>query len=200
MSVNKNIGATVAPGNFAEAGGRSIFIPAHKVDSIFQLMRPVNRLACQFCLETGFRIGDVLNLRTRAVYEAITANNCWLRVQEEKTGKSRRVRISKLWASRLMGVAGVIYVFEGKDLYTPRTRQAVYRDFKRRARRVLGAETRASVHSLRKNYAVAKYRETGDLQAVQRDLNHERLGTTVLYALADVLPGDPRTPGQGRGG
>ena len=44
-----------------------------------------------------------------------------------------------------------------------------------------------SPHSLRKVYAVRALAKTGDLLAVQSDLNHSHLSTTMLYALSDRL-------------
>lgn len=44
-----------------------------------------------------------------------------------------------------------------------------------------------SPHSWRKVYAVNLFRETGDLGAVQRSLNHRYESTTMAYAFADKL-------------
>ena len=173
--------------DFAEMGGRSTYIPADKVQLILQQLQPLNRLRCEFSLQTGFRIDDVLSMQTADLIRAVD-NNYWLLLHEKKTGKSRSVRVTKDTVRRLMAVAGAVFVFECRDdVYKHRCRQTVYRDFKQAAQNVLGRGATASVHSLRKNYAVDLYARTNDLLRVQRDLNHNNISTTVLYALADKL-------------
>ena len=42
-------------------------------------------------------------------------------------------------------------------------------------------------HSLRKVYAVELLERYGDIQRVQRALNHSSIETTLIYAMADKL-------------
>lgn len=44
-----------------------------------------------------------------------------------------------------------------------------------------------TIHSLRKVYAHERYKATGSLLAVQKDLGHKHLETTILYALGDQI-------------
>ena len=170
-----------------EIGGRSAFIDSDSLHKILGRLRPANRQACALALKTGLRIDDVLRLRTAALDER-AANNYWLSVTESKTGKLRKVKVDKKTLSQLKAAAGAVYVFEHRcNPERHRARQTVYKDFKRCARDVIGVDTAASVHSLRKVYAVEKFKETGNLQQVQRDLNHSNISTTALYALSDKM-------------
>lgn len=171
-----------------ELGGRSAYVDMDSLNRVFELLRPVNRVACSLALQTGLRIDDVLSLR-KADLEQCVKNNYWLCVVEQKTGKARKIKMDKRTVSQLMSMSGAVYVFEHKSNPDKhRVRQTVYKDFKRCAREVLGVKTDVSVHSIRKVYAVRKYRETGDLARVQKSLNHSNMATTVLYALADKMP------------
>lgn len=170
-----------------EIGGRSGYIDSDSLRRILGQLQPVNRVACVFALRTGLRIDDVLRIRRRDVARAVR-NNYWLTVTERKTGKPRKIHIDGDIAKELTALAGSVYIFEHRsDPDRHRTRQTVYKDFKRCCRAVLGADTNASVHSLRKVYAVDKYRETGSLERVKNSLNHNSVTTTMLYAFADKL-------------
>lgn len=160
---------------------RSEYINYGDLQHLFSVLMPENALVLRVSLETGLRIGDVLAIRT----EQIRAQR--FTVREQKTGKSRRVYLSKpLWEA-LRRSAGRFYVFEGRnDPHKHRTRQAVYNDLKRAAK-AFRIPQNVSPHSLRKLYAVTLLDETGDLELVQRALNHDRITTTLIYALSDRL-------------
>ncbi|MFQ7854073.1 MAG: tyrosine-type recombinase/integrase [Flavonifractor plautii] len=67
----------------------------------------------------------------------------------------------------------------------PKTRQAVWADVKRAARAFRLPQNVAP--SLRKVYAVELLERYGDIQRVQRALNHSSIETTLIYAMADKL-------------
>lgn len=160
---------------------RSEYINYGDLQHLFSVLMPENALVLRVSLETGLRIGDVLAIRT----EQIRAQR--FTVREQKTGKSRRVYLSKPLWDALRRSAGRIYVFEGRnDPHKHRTRQAVYNDLKRAAK-AFRIPQNVSPHSLRKLYAVTLLDETGDLELVQRALNHDRITTTLIYALSDRL-------------
>lgn len=166
---------------------RAAYLHPGELANILYYMQPYNRVICVTRLATGYRVSDILELK-RSDIEQCRKNNYWLSLVEQKTGKVRKVHITKRLCELLDGVSGAEYVFPHrlkKDGH--RTRQAVYKDFKRAVRRTLGSGTDVSVHSLRKTYAVEKYRASGSLGRVQRDLNHSSAATTLLYALADKL-------------
>ena len=159
---------------------RARWIPNVQMEHILAALEPMNKLACEVCLATGLRIGDVLQLKTDDLKRRFT-------IYEQKTGKRRSVYMPKALLERCRAVGGRYYVFQGRNnAKTTRTRQAVYKDLKR-AVRLFRAEKDISVHSLRKMYAVDLYKRTNSLEKVQHLLNHSSEAVTLLYALADVV-------------
>lgn len=160
---------------------RSDYINYGDLQHLFAVLMPENALVLRVALETGLRIGDVLAITTQQIQRQRFT------VHEQKTGKSRRVYLSRPLWDALQRSAGRYYVFEGRnDPKKHRTRQAVYNDLKRAAK-AFRIPQNISPHSLRKLYAVTLLDETGDLELVQRALNHDRIQTTLIYALADRL-------------
>lgn len=56
----------------------------------------------------------------------------------------------------------------------------------KKAAKVLGIELNAAPHSARKTYAVEVFKDKG-LGAAQKELQHDRVSTTMLYAFSDML-------------
>ena len=109
----------------------------------------------------------------------------WIR--EQKTGKRRRVNLTKELAAEMLRNAGEIWIFEGKnDASKHRTRQAVWADVKRAAK-AFRLPQNVAPHSVRKVYAVELLHKYHDLQRVQRALNHSNPSVTMVYAMADKL-------------
>lgn len=146
---------------------------------IYQIMEYENALALRLSLETGMRIGDVLALRP----EDIAGRT--VRFTAQKTGKADKKVISADLVKRLRQVSGKKYIFPGRDGSKPRTRQAVWKNVKKAAR-ILKLEENAGCHSARKTYAVDLFHKKG-LPSVQRELQHDRADTTMIYAFADML-------------
>lgn len=108
-------------------------------------------------------------------------------VKEQKTGKSRRVRLSPELRRELRSICGKFYVFSGRnDPKKHRTRQAVYKDI-RRACKALRITGTISPHSLRKHYAVELLQQGCSLEEVKEALNHSSDVVTMLYAMADKI-------------
>lgn len=150
-----------------------------EVEHILAALMPANRLACEVSLATGLRIGDVLALKTAALAQRMT-------VQEEKTGKNRRIRLTNDLYARLLRQAGRTWVFPHRlDGKKHRTRQAVYKDL-RRVRDLMRLKVNLSPHSMRKIYAVDEFHRDGDLKRVQKLLNHSSEAVTMIYAMADL--------------
>lgn len=155
-----------------------------EMEHILAALMPANRLAMEISMETGLRISDVLGLKREQLEKA---NDNRISVRELKTGKIKRCRLPKELLERGLAQAGKIYVFENRmDYKRPRTRQAVYKDLKR-ACRLMRIKEHISPHSGRKVYAVEEYHKSGDLKRVQKLLNHESEGVTMLYAMADEM-------------
>lgn len=163
---------------------RTDYIDKAELGHLLAALTPPNRLALEISLETGLRIGDVLNLRTDQLRKA---NQGRIGVRELKTGKRRTIRLPVELMQRAIGEAGKAFVFENRlDWRKARTRQAVYKDLKRIAK-MFRIKENVGPHSARKVFAVEELRRTGDLARVQKLLNHESEAVTVLYAMADQL-------------
>lgn len=146
---------------------------------IFHLMTYENALALRVSLETGLRIGDVLSLKPENL------QGTTLHYTAQKTGKSGKKKLSADLAKKLRKVADKEWVFPGRSGEGHRTRQAVWKDVKR-ASKIAKVDGNAGCHSARKTYAVNLFHKNG-LTDVQKELQHDNAGTTVLYAYADVL-------------
>lgn len=157
-------------------------------------LMPENRLALQVSEATGLRIGDVLRLKTKDIARQRFT------VQEEKTGKRKRVYLPlKLWRE-CQETAGSLYVFPGRlDGRKHRTRQAVYKDLRRVAAlyRIDGKKLseHVSPHTARKVYAVELFKSGASLRKVQQLLNHSSEAVTLIYAMADQLAGKKKRQG-----
>ena len=168
-------------------GLRTDYIKTDTVAVLLYALNEKNRLACELSLATGWRIDDVLSLKTEQLQRIQNSKRKRLTVTESKTGKSSTRYIPAELFNNLMAIAGTIYVFEGRDDYRKhRTRQAVYIDLKNAARRFRIRQNLAP-HSLRKNYAVYLREQGMTLEQIQAKLNHSDLTTTMIYAFADEL-------------
>ena len=157
---------------------RSEWIPKGEIEHVLAALTPPNRLACEISLATGLRIGDVLALKTAQLKERFT-------IHEQKTGKTRTIRMPKGLLDRALAQAGHIYVFPHRtDGKRHRTRQAVFKDL-RRAAKLFRVSAHVSPHSLRKIFAVDYLDKTRSLARVQRLLNHADEAVTMIYAMAD---------------
>lgn len=160
---------------------KSEYIVAKKMDYILALLTPSNRLVCECLLHTGLRVGDVLALQSEQL------KSCRFWVREAKTGKKKLVGLPGKLREEILQQAGEKWAFPSP--YKPgkhRTRQAVYRDIKRAAK-AMRINAQISPHSARKIYAVELLAKYGDIERVQRALNHSDLSTTLLYAMADKV-------------
>ena len=141
-----------------------------------------NRLVMEVCLCTGLRVSDVLTLRPEQVRKGRFT------VQERKTGKSRRVYIPEELRERLLKVGNELYIFPNRyNGRKPRTRAAVWKDLKRAAK-AFRLKENVGTHTARKNWAVEQMRKSGgDVEALQKTMNHQSVEITLLYAMADKL-------------
>lgn len=151
-----------------------------EVQHVLASLTPVNRLILEISLATGLRVGDVVSLPSQGLKQRMT-------VQEQKTGKNRRVFFPKELFDRMLYCRGKFYVFPNRNNgRKPRTVSAVYKDIKKAAK-LFRIKANVTPHSMRKIYAVEEYHKHGDLDRVRRLLNHEREAVTMIYAFADEL-------------
>lgn len=164
---------------------RTDYVHKEELQHLLAALTPPNRLACEISLQTGLRIGDVLNLRT----DDLRSNkNRRISIRESKTGKRRSFTLPIELHQRALSISGKVYVFEHRlDWRKHRTRQAVYKDLKRVAN-IFRLRPNVAPHSARKVFAVEAYRKSnGDLKRVQRLLNHSTEAVTMLYVMADDM-------------
>lgn len=160
---------------------RTDYMPKGEILHILAALSPENRLACEISLATGLRINDVLALKTEKIKKQRFT------LHEEKTGKSRCIRLPAELYKRALNCCGQHYVFEGRlNGRVHRTRQAVFKDLKNACKR-FGIKENIAPHSLRKIFAVEEYLQYGSLKKVQKLLNHDSEAVTMLYAMANEL-------------
>lgn len=151
---------------------------------VMDVMRGDNALAIRVSLETGLRIGDVLALRS----DELGADGS-VRTICRKTGKPFEGRVSDRTAADLRANERGGWLFPSPvKPGEHKTRQAVWRDIKTAARKC-GIKVNVTPHTARKVHGVETFRAKG-LGEVQRELQHDRVSTSLLYAFADVLTGE----------
>lgn len=153
------------------------YLLQREVDLVLAGLTPGNALVMRVALHNGLRVSDVLNLKT-----AQLAPRFW--ITEGKTGKRKQVGLPEPLLSDLKRHAGEYWVFPGKDPGKPRTRQAVWKDVKRAAK-AFRLPQNVGTHSARKVYAVELLEKYGDIDRVRKALNHDSIGVTMIYAMAD---------------
>ena len=159
---------------------RTDYLNPQIYNRLYAVMTYDNVLALRISLETGLRIDDVLSLRAEQL------KGRTLRGVAEKTGKPYKKVISADLASRLRALKRQGYIFPHRTKKNAhRTRQAVWANMKKAAD-ILGVKLNAAPHSARKTYAVELLNDKG-IDAVQKELQHDRISTTMLYAFSNLL-------------
>lgn len=179
---------------------RTDYLYQRQLDRVLGLLMPGNSLVVRVQLHTGLRVGDVLRMTFPLRKQS------WL--TEGKTGKRRHIGLPQqlidaiaadaaqhipahmrryIWETPPRGVTPLWAFPSPRDYKRHRTRQAIWKDIKRAAR-ACRLPQNVGTHSARKVYAVGALRRSGgDLEAVQRALNHSDVGITMIYAMADKL-------------
>ena len=159
---------------------RTFYLNPVIYNKLYAVMQYKNALALRVSLETGLRIDDVLSLRRQQLQKRTLYGIA------RKTKKSFRKVISQDLCTRLREIQGEYFIFEGRlDPKKHRTRQAVWKDVKKAAK-ILELNGNIAPHSARKTYAVEKFHDSG-ISTVKRELQHNDIQTTMLYAFADYL-------------
>lgn len=133
-------------------------------------------------LETGLRIGDVVELRNSAL------RSDGVHYKAKKTGKRGVAPVSAALRKRLKTRSAWLFPSPykvGQHL----TRQAVWSRIKRAGHRAGLDLDGLSPHSMRKVFAVELYRERG-FEAVKAALQHTYSSTTEIYSFADWNTGE----------
>lgn len=142
-------------------------------------MTEQNRLVLRFCLETGLRVSDVVEMPLTALHGTT------VHYTAKKTKKEGKCTISTELFNDIMRHTDGTWVFPSDKSKTGHlTRQSVWKALKLASRRADIARNVAP-HSARKIFAVQDMRKNGFAQA-QKDLQHSRFDTTLLYCLSDT--------------
>lgn len=188
---------------------RTDYLYHRQMDRVLGLLMPGNSLVVRVQLHTGLRVGDVLRLTFPL------RKQMWL--TEGKTGKRRHIGLPQqlidaiatdaaqyipqhmrryIWEMPPRGATPLWAFPSPRGWRAHRTRQAVWKDIKRAARACrLGQNV--GTHSARKVFAVGELqRRHGDIEAVQRALNHSDAGITMIYAMADKMLEDAQEQGR----
>jgi integrase len=150
---------------------------------LFVYMQPENALAVRVSLETGMRIGDVLELKPENI------KGRTIHYVADKTGKAGKAVITKDLADKLAAVSGEFYIWPKRgEPNEHRTRQAVWADVKKAASCLRAAgllpDVNITPHSARKTFAVDDCERHGILHT-QKALQHSNKATTKLYVYSE---------------
>lgn len=163
---------------------RTDYLSPQLYNRLYSCMTFENVLALRVSLETGLRIDDVLSLRASQIVRRTICGTA------EKTGKPYRKTISADLAKRLAALTpnkgGYIFPHRLNPM-KHRTRQAVWGNMKKAAA-LMGVKLNAAPHSARKTYAVEMFKDKG-LERTQKELQHDRISTTMIYAFSNMLCG-----------
>lgn len=163
---------------------RTHYLSPNLYNKLYAVMQYENALALRVSLETGWRIGDVLELKV----DDLKGRTLYCTAQQ-KTGKPDKKTISADLAKRLLQISANGRLFDGRFGNAPRRRQTVWKDVKKAARQ-LELDGNIAPHSARKTYAVEDFHEHG-LRHTQDALSHDSVNTTMLYAFADLIDKTP---------
>lgn len=166
---------------------QNIWIPPERYAAIRRHLDPRMAALCDLLRATGYRVDDVLHTTVGQWRDRDTVT-----LYEFKTGNRRTVRLS----DQARAAVRQLIDYQGdpadddplcparriSDVGRPWLhRTTVYRQFVRAAILAGYKGHGYTVHSLRKMYARDAYQRTGSLLAVQTDLGHKNLTTTMWY-------------------
>lgn len=156
-------------------------ITNEEAEKIMRKMEQSDRLLFKFAIESGLRVGDILNLTVGEIKKKMT-------VYETKNKKERTFKLSDKLYSELKIFTkykrkGSILFHSPRGASKPMHRTTLHRRIKR-ALKTLKID--ASAHSARKLYAHNVFSETHDIEKVQKALNHKYVTTTCAYLDIDL--------------
>lgn len=155
-----------------------------KIEQMLHALRSVHpKYEVMFAIghTTGLRISDVLGLRSNILTKGKIV------VKEKKTGKKKEVVLTQ-------EVRSLVESYCKRYRLAPREFLIFSRDYERdkhlsrvqayRIMRAVGEEIGLEgigTHCMRKTFAQRKFEATGDIVALQKEMNHRYVGTTIMY-------------------
>ena len=163
------------------------WIPYEHYTSIRRRLDPRMAALCDLLRTTGYRVDDVLHSTVGQWRDKQSVT-----LVEFKTAKKRTVVLSDQAQAAVRRLIAYRSTVQDDDPLCPARRpvpggrpwlhrSTVYRQFVHAAYLAGFAGRGYTVHSLRKMYARDRYNATQSLLAVQRDLGHKNLSTTMWY-------------------
>lgn len=167
---------------------KSRWIPDEDYKKILSYLSDRDRSIVKLLRYSGYRVDDVLYSR---IYPWTKST---VTLHEAKTGKVRTVPVTPAMQLIVHDLAGdrpkLSYLIPTRRKHTAYRRKihrtTVWRHFQKAVHEAELDGKGYTLHSLRKCYAVDLLRRTGRYEAVQADLGHKYLSTTLLY-LQDAL-------------
>lgn len=130
-------------------------------------------------INSGLRISDILRLKVADVY-----NKDYIEITEQKTGKYKRLPITKSFKSCLdefiFDKMPDEWLFESRKGHKPITRIQAYRIITSACIQA-GITSRIGTHTLRKTFGYHFYKEKKDVALLQCILNHSAPSVTLRY-------------------
>lgn len=161
---------------------KSRFIDKGEVKKLREVSKEEAFLPLLLSLETGLRIGDIVNLKVKDVKPD------GIHYTASKTKKKGVAQISATMRKRLPKRGKWLFPSPYKpDKHL--TRQAVWSRIKKAGERAGLDLEGLSPHTMRKAFAVELYRQKG-FKAVQEALQHTYASTAEIYAFADWNTGE----------
>jgi integrase len=156
-------------------------IKTEDIEKILLHLDGQDKLIFRVSVESGLRIGDVLNLRAWYLEKIIY-------VQEKKTKKHRIITLSDDLHAKLKPIQARALKNNDKEAYAFPTKRrgskksihrTTYHRHLKKICKMLNIDF--SAHSTRKLFAQELLRKTGDIFEVQKQLNHKYIVDTCIY-------------------
>lgn len=145
-----------------------------EVYAVRQELNPRWQRIFDIALFTGWRVGDVLCLRTDKL------DNRKISVFAQKTGKRQEATLPMRLLKAVREDAGQFWAFPSpRDACKPMTREAAFKALKTACGKA--GVSAYSPHSLRKTFARRMLAEGRSVKAVQNALGHLKPETTLAY-------------------
>lgn len=162
---------------------KSEYIPAAQLGAIMAHLSAEDRYITALALATGFRIDDLLHVRTWQLRRSE------LTIKERKTGHVRTVSLPdeliRQTNRHALSYAFPSFHSDAKKLH----RSTYWRHFLAAAAEAGYGGRGYSPHSLRKVYAVRLRNAGYSVERIRADLGHCSQATTLIYAFSDLVTG-----------